>query len=77
MMKPMSDIFFPGFDGEIPSVLKLGGKAVKKTGGKGLFVGRPVEEATVKILKSVSGAVEIKKMKQLKRILQKPGNPEK
>ena len=48
---------------------------IRKTGDKGLFVGRPVEEATVKILKSVLGPVELAKDEAIETYLSETGEP--
>ncbi len=48
---------------------------LRKTGEKGLFVGRPVEEATVRILKSVSGPIELKEGETIETYLSETGEP--
>jgi len=48
---------------------------ILKSGEKGLFVGTPVKEAVVKILKSISRPVELEKDETIKRFLTETGEP--
>jgi len=59
----------------LPIALADASDVIRKTGEKGLFVGRPVEEAVVRILKSVSGPVGLKKGETISRFLSETGEP--
>ena len=48
---------------------------IHKTGDKGLFVGKPVKEANVRILKTVAGPIQLKKGESITPFLAEIGDP--